>query len=251
MLLENVTGFASPDKPWLLLAREALEGIGYRVFAQVVDAGRHGAPTARRRTYLACFRSDLGIRSFRFPEPSDEPVKLLDVLLPDSETGDCAVHDSRILIDDDAVALAEGKAALDLVQVGQIDEGKQGYRIYSPWGHAATFLARGGGIGAQTGLYWVNGKVRKLHPREMARCMGFPDSFVIPPSLSTEQARRLFGNSVAVPVVRRIFDQISEALTAAGRTGPIRISHNPDHRAPTEVASDGCRNNQTIERGNT
>lgn len=215
MLLENVSAFASPDKPWLLLAREALEGIGYRVFWDVVNASEHGVPTARKRTYIACFRSDLGIASFRFPEPSLPQVSLMDVLLPDSETDDCVVHDGRIILDAQAVARAEGKVALELVQVGQIEEGKQGYRIYSPWGHAVTFLARGGGIGAQTGLYLVNGRVRKLHPREMARAMGFPDSFVIPSSLTPDQGRKLFGNSVAVHVVRRIFDRIAETIAEA------------------------------------
>lgn len=250
LLLENVSAFASPDKPWLLLAKEALEGIGYRVFPEVVNASGHGVPTARARTYLACFRSDLGIASFRFPQPSHQPVKLMDVLLPDSETDDCVVHDERTRIDANAVARAEGRVAMKLVQVGQIGEGKQGYRIYSPWGHAVTFLRRGGGIGAQTGLYLINGRVRKLTPREMARVMGFEDSFVIPASLSADQVRRLFGNSVAVPVVRRIFDRIAETLAPRGPTTPEAPSPEPPRdRAPRKVDAEQASTSATKGRG--
>ena len=216
LFLENVPAFASPDKPWLLLAREVLEGIGYRVFCEVIDAGQHGVRTARKRAYIVCFRRDLGITSFEFPKPTNESVRLADVLLPDSETDDCVVRNRPIHIDHDAVARARLNPPLDLISVGRVGDEKttsQGYEVYSDQGLAVTFLARGGGVGATTGLYYVNGRVRRLHPREAARAMGFTASFVLPPSVSVDQARKLFGNSVAVPVVRRIFDRISETLS--------------------------------------
>lgn len=217
LFLENVPAFASPDKPWLLLAKETLEGIGYRVFCEVIGAGLHGARTVRERAYLVCVRKDLGITTFEFPKPTFEPLRLADVLLPDSETDACVVDDPRIVIDTDAVAGAEREPPLGLMQVGGVydADGKaaQGNRVYHPRGLAVTFCASSGGLGASTGLYLINGRVRTLHPRECARAMGFPDSFVLPPSVSAEQARRLFGNSVVVPVVRRIFDRISETLS--------------------------------------
>ena len=215
LFLENVPAFASPNKPWLPLAKKILEGIGYRVFFQVINAGHHGVRTARERVYLVCIRKDLGITSFDFPQPSMEPVRLSDVLLPDVETDGCVVHNDRIHIDPDAVARSVQEPQLGLIHVGQIGEKEnpsQGDRIYSPLGLASTFCATAGGSGGKTGLYLVNGRVRKLHPVECKRAMGFPDSFVLPPSVSAEQARKLFGNSIAVPVVRRIFDRIAGTL---------------------------------------
>ncbi len=222
LLLENVPAFASPGKPWLQLATEVLEGIGYRVFWKVIDAGQHGVRTARKRVYIVCIRRDLGIPSFEFPEPTLEPVRLADALLPDDQTAEYVVRGHPVTIHPDAEPPAGAAAGLKVIRVGHVGDGdrvRQGYRIYSPAGLAITFMRRGGGVGAQTGLYLVNGKVRKLAPREMARCMGFPDSFVIPPSLSYEQARRLFGNSVAVPVVRQIFDCVVRTLSAPHPTG--------------------------------
>jgi len=51
---------------------------------------------------------------------------------------------------------------------------------------------------------------RRLTPRECARLMGYPDSFVIP--VSDTQAYRQFGNSVVVPVVERVAKRVIEAL---------------------------------------
>ena len=51
---------------------------------------------------------------------------------------------------------------------------------------------------------------RKLTPREAARLQGFPENFIIP--VSDTQAYKQFGNSVAVPVINAIAQQIIEIL---------------------------------------
>ena len=222
VFLENVAHLLKHDGGrTFAIIKTTLEDAGYVVFRQVLNASLYGAPTARKRIYIVCFRRDLGIKEFQFPEPTCEPVKLADVLLPDDQTNDYVVRNHPVTINDDAVAHANGATPLKLLPVGYVGNGRrirQGYRVYSPNGHAVTFMRRGGGVGAQTGLYWINGKVRKLAPREMSRCMGFPDAFVIPPAISYEHARRVFGNSVVVPVVRRIFERICAVLTGAGFT---------------------------------
>lgn len=51
---------------------------------------------------------------------------------------------------------------------------------------------------------------RRLTPRECARLMGFPDSFIIP--VSDTQAYRQFGNSVVVPLVQSIAERLVACL---------------------------------------
>jgi DNA (cytosine-5)-methyltransferase 1 len=51
---------------------------------------------------------------------------------------------------------------------------------------------------------------RKLTPKECARLQGFPDKFI--PSNSDNQAYRQFGNSVAIPVVKRVAEEIMKKL---------------------------------------
>jgi DNA (cytosine-5)-methyltransferase 1 len=217
VFLENVPHLLRHDGGnTFAVIRRTLEGIGYVVHYAVLDAGMYGIPTARKRTFIVAIRAHSGAAGrFRFPEPMLTPVRLADVLLPDSETNKYVVRNHPIHIDGDALARATGSAPLRTVPVGQVGDGKprQGYRVYSPQGLAVTFLRRGGGVGAQTGLYYVNGRVRRLHPKEMARCMGFPDEFVIPACVSYEHVRRQFGNSVVVPLVRLIGERILAALS--------------------------------------
>ena len=97
------------------------------------------------------------------------------------------------------------------IQIGIVNKGGQGERIYDPIGHAITLSAYGGGAGAKTGLYYVNGLVRKLSPRECARLQGFPDDFVIHPNV--QQAYKQFGNSVTIDVLQYIVGEISKTLS--------------------------------------
>ena len=56
----------------------------------------------------------------------------------------------------------------------------------------------------------IDGKIRRLHPVECARIMGFADDFQLHdrPNVSYKQ----FGNSVAVPVVSKIVLSIFDVI---------------------------------------
>ena len=83
-------------------------------------------------------------------------------------------------------------------------------RIYFENGVAITLSAYGGGAGAKTGLYLINGRVRKLSPRECARLQGFPDSFIMDDSPS--QSYKQFGNSIAIDVVQKILIEVNRVI---------------------------------------
>ena len=106
--------------------------------------------------------------------------------------------------------LFEGNLPNRPIQIGIVNKGGQGERIYDPIGHAITLSAYGGGAGAKTGLYLVDGVVRKLSPRECARLQGFPDDFVIHPN--QQQAYKQFGNSVTINVLQYIVGEITKTL---------------------------------------
>lgn len=58
--------------------------------------------------------------------------------------------------------------------------------------------------------YIVDGVIRRISPKEGARLQGFPDSFVFP--VSTTQAMKQLGNSVAVPAIQVTAEQILKML---------------------------------------
>ncbi len=213
LFLENVRNFAvHDDGRTLKTVQETLDQIGYSVFFKVLNAGKFGVPTSRNRIYIVAFRKDLGVKNFEFPTGNRIETKLIDILEPDSmETKAC-----QIIRDD--ISLKEVKIFPDAfgvypqepIRIGTINNGGQGERIYSPYGHSITLSAHGGGAGAKTGAYLINDVVRKLTPRECARLMGFPDSYKIVASKS--QAYKQFGNSVAVPVLKAIAERINQII---------------------------------------
>jgi DNA (cytosine-5)-methyltransferase 1 len=58
--------------------------------------------------------------------------------------------------------------------------------------------------------YWVNGEVRRLSPVEGKKMLGFPDDFEFP--VTNTQAMKQLGNSVAVPVVGAIAENIQQYI---------------------------------------
>lgn len=214
LFLENVKNFIKHDHGnTLKVVLNTLDELGYNVFYQVLNASHFGLPQNRERVYLVCFRKDLGIDSFQFPDDLSTPVALSDFL-------EESPQNVKIVERDDMVLYKNFEPEIDLygqpilpnrpIQIGIVGKGGQGERIYHPTGHAITLSAYGGGVGSKTGLYHIDGKIRKLSPRECARIQGFPDSFKIISSQS--QAYQQFGNSVAINVLVAILHNIEQTF---------------------------------------
>ena len=209
LLLENVRNYLTHDGGRTLsVTTDLLRLAGYEVFFQILNASYYGIPQKRERLFFVCFRKDLGIASFSFPQPTNQDVALEDVLLPedDERLDELRIHRTDLRMKD---GLPTSRSNQPL-RIGTVGKGGQGERVYSIKGHAVTLSAFGGGIGAKTGMYLVGERVRRLHPEECRRAMGFKDGFIIHPKLNV--AYKQFGNSVAVPVVSAIVAKIDEAL---------------------------------------
>ena len=190
-----------------------LEDSGYRVFYSLLNSSRYGVPQKRERVYFVCFRKDKIVTDFQFPEPTDEDFVLEDILLPnnDSRLKELFIERSDLKLKKDFPSERQNRP----LRIGTVGKGGQGERVYSSKGHAITLSAFGGGIGAKTGMYMIDVKIRRLHPVECARIMGFADDFQLHdrPNVSYKQ----FGNSVAVPVVKKIVTFILKSIQAGNQ----------------------------------
>ena len=79
----------------------------------------------------------------------------------------------------------------------------QGNGVYSSEGKSATLNANSGGIGGKTGLYEIEGVIRKLTRLECERLQTVPDGYTS--AVSDTQAIKLLGNGWTVDVVAHIF----------------------------------------------
>ena len=61
-------------------------------------------------------------------------------------------------------------------------------------------------------LIKCKGGIRKLSPKECFNLQGFPKNFKLPAELSDTRLYKQAGNSVVVPVIKRIAINISDSL---------------------------------------
>ena len=204
VFMENVKNFATHDEGrTLAVVRATMEELGYTFNAKVLNAVDYGIPQKRERIYMVCFRNDLDIQDFEYPKPFKLTKHVEDFLLSDeSMVKDLYVERPDMYYSNKEDNVYSNKS----IRLGTVNKGGQGERIYSTKGIAITLSAYGGGVFAKTGGYLINGRARKLHPRECARIMGYPDSYKI--AKSSNQAYKQFGNSVVIDVLQLIAQQI-------------------------------------------
>ena len=206
--MENVKNFASHDNgKTLQVVKSTMEELGYSFNYKVLNAVDFGVPQKRERIYMVCFRNDIEKDKFSFPKPVHLIKHVEDFLLHDDKLV------SNLYVDRPDIHYSnvnDNKYSDKAIRLGIVNKGGQGERIYSTKGIAITLSANGGGIFAKTGGYLVNGKPRKLHQRECARLMGFPDSYIM--SNNKNQAYKQFGNSVVIDVLQYIGIEIGKKL---------------------------------------
>lgn len=191
LLLENVKNLLSHDGGRTFdVIRAVLDDLDYAVSVSIVDA-QHWVPQHRERTIIiGLHRSKFGSQVLeppRRPIDSIQAPKLRSVLQNR--------YDQRYVLTDGLWQyLREYKAKHRRLGNGF------GYGLASRDGIARTLSARYHKDGSEILIPRRRGQnPRRLTPRECARLMGFPDSYVIP--VSDTQAYRQFGNAVVVPVI--------------------------------------------------
>lgn len=197
VFLENVKGFKNHDKGnTFKVVKANLEELGYKVYAQILNAKDFGVPQNRERIYIIGFLNDL---SFNFPEPPKYKVKVGDIL-------DENVSPKYTISD----KLWTGhKRRKEEHKIKGNGFGYSLFNVDSPY--TSTISARYYKDGSEILIQQKDKNPRKLTPREASRLQGFPESFIIP--VSDNQAYRQFGNSVAVPVIRALAREIYKVLS--------------------------------------
>lgn len=196
VFLENVKALKSHDKgKTYQVIENTLQNLGYNVHTKIINARDFGVPQNRERIYIIGFLENL---DFDFPKAINNNIKVGDIL--DKEV------ESKYTISDKLWAGHQRRK----------EEHKQkgngfGYSLFnhnSPY--TRTISARYYKDGSEILIEQEGKNPRKLTPREAARLQGFPDNFIIP--VSDNQAYKQFGNSVSVPVIKAIANQINIAL---------------------------------------
>ncbi len=200
-LLENVKNLTLHDhgKTFEVIVN-TLEELGYEVFPCLFKAKDFGVPQNRERIYIVGFNKDKvsNYKDFIMPTPPCSETKVGQILESNVD-GKYTISDK--LWNGHQRRKAEHK-----------EKGNGfGYTLFtadSPYTN--TISARYYKDGSEILIAQEGKNPRKITPREAARLQGFPEEFIIP--VSDTQAYKQFGNSVAVPVIHAIAEEIIKVL---------------------------------------
>lgn len=207
-LLENVKNLRSHDKgnTFKIIIQTLQNELGYNVHYKLID-GQHFVPQHRERILIAGFRKTTKFSWDDLKLPKKGGIKLASVLHPQDgsevaeepyTTGKLGKVNSKYTLTPKLWAYLQAYAekhrkAGNGFGFGLVD-GESVARTLS-----ARYYKDGSEILVSQGR---KKRPRRLTPRECARIMGFPDTFMIP--VSDTQSYRQFGNSVVVPVIREV-----------------------------------------------
>ncbi|WP_040625301.1 DNA cytosine methyltransferase [Moraxella macacae] len=202
IFLENVKGFKNHDKGnTFKVVKRTLEDLGYRVYADILNAKNFGIPQNRERIYIIAILNEFnqdGAIDFNALKTIYKPSKVGDIL----QTG----VDKKYTISDKLWA-GHQRRKLEHQKKGN----GFGYSLFNANSdYTSTISARYYKDGSEILIEQHNQNPRKITPKEASRLQGFPENFKI--VVSDVQAYKQFGNSVAVPVIRALANEIKQQI---------------------------------------
>lgn len=205
VFLENVKHLKHhDDEKTFKRIEEELKRAGYYMKAEVLNSMTHGnVPQTRDRIYIVAFRSPRTLMKFHFPDKIPLTKRMPQIL--ERNVDDGYYYDNRY-----KDIYTRLKAA-----VKSRDSFYQYRRVYVRElknGMSPTLTASMGLGGHNVPIIRDAKGIRKLTPRECARLQGFPESFIFPFDQAHSHLYKQVGNSVTVPVIARIAENIRIAL---------------------------------------
>ena len=210
-LLENVKNLMSHDKgnTFKVILHVLQEELGYQVHYKVIN-GKSFTPQNRERIIIVGFKekTDFSWDDLFLP---NQQLTVDSILHKTDGTEPFLEWDSDRYFDFDK-GLAQEKYTLtpNMWTYLQNYAAKHkaagngfGYGLVKSGDTTRTLSARYYKDGSEILVYQgKNKRPRRLTPRECARLMGFPDTYIIP--VSDTQSYKQFGNSVVMPLIKEV-----------------------------------------------
>jgi len=207
VFFENVKNLVGHDHGnTFQVIREHLEHLGYKLETRVLNAMEYGnVPQNRERIYIVGFLDEEAYDKFKFPQPIPLTTSLTDVIDFHSK------QDGKYYYSPDNCNFYDQLQA-DMKRKDTIYQWRRVYVRENKSNVCPTLTANMGTGGHNVPLVLTDGGIRKLTPRECFNIQGFPNGFKLG-ELSNTRLYKQAGNSVTVPVIKRIAEQIIKALS--------------------------------------
>ena len=213
IFLENVKNLVSHDggKTFRIIL-DCLESMGYHIKYKVMNAAEYGnIPHGRERIYIVGFLDESEYEAFEFPEPITLSTKLSEVVNFHTR------QDDKYYYTPEKCKFYE-ILARDMTSQNTVYQWRRRYVRANKSGVCPTLTANMGTGGHNVPLILTDHGIRKLTPRETFNIQGFPSDFMLPSAMSDARLYKCAGNSVVVPVIRRIAESMLTAIEKCCKT---------------------------------
>jgi len=209
-LLENVKNLKGHDKGKTFnIIKETLEKLSYHLKSKVLNSMEYGnIPQNRERIFIVGFLDKKKAEAFDFPKQ----IKLTKNFrqFTANEADNKYYYNDKPLYE---------RIKNDINSEYTIYQWRRKYVRANKKGVCPTLTANMGLGGHNVPIIKNHKGIRKLTPRECFLLQGFPQSFKLPKNFADSKLYHQAGNSVVVPVIQRIAENIRIVLEG-GRINP-------------------------------
>ncbi|OGD62515.1 DNA (cytosine-5-)-methyltransferase [Candidatus Beckwithbacteria bacterium RBG_13_42_9] len=202
-LLENVKNLKGHDKGRTFrIISQTLSDLGYYTKDAILNTKDYGnVPQNRERIYIVGFKSKELIDKFSFPDKTELKTHVADVL--EKDVDEKYYYNGKPLYE---------RIKNDVRIEGKVYQWRRKYVRENKNGVCPTLTANMGMGGHNVPIIKDKKGIRKLTPRECARLQGFPDNYLLPDNLADSRLYKQIGNSVSIPVIKAVAEQIVKVL---------------------------------------
>ena len=203
VFLENVANLVDHDhgRTFNVIHNE-LSIRDYFIRYLVADACDYGIPQHRTRSYIVAFKDEDQCNRFEFPDKLNLEKRVFDIIDKTQK------QDEIFYLKEDTLNYKK--------MVEAINDDEQIYR-FSDYGIQSSKNGISFTLKANMGTWYDrvpiikdNYGIRTITPAECLALMGFPKEFSFPKDVGQKSAYKQCGNSVVVPMVRKIAEHISK-----------------------------------------
>ncbi len=203
-LLENVKNLKTHNngKTFEIIRKTLEKDLGYTIKFKVLNSMKHSnIPQNRERIFIVGFLDKKKANVFEFPKEIPLTKSFRDYV---TEKADMKYYYNNKSIYD--------RIKKEIDSEHTVYQWRRGYVRTNKKGVVPTLTANMGRGGHNVPLIKNSVGIRKLTPRECFLLQGFPKKFKLPKKLKDSELYHQAGNSVTVPVIKRIAKNMKSVL---------------------------------------
>jgi DNA (cytosine-5)-methyltransferase 1 len=201
-MLENVKNLKRHDKGnTFKVIKQTLNNLGYEIKSEVLNTSEYGnLPQNRERIYIVGFKDRKMLDNFKFPDKVNLTTTIHD-MFDDSVPEKYHYNNTNLF----------PRIKDDIKSENTIYQWRRQYVRENKKGICPTLTANMGTGGHNVPIIKQGEIIRKLTPRECARFQGYQNSYILP-NISDSKLYQQIGNSVSIPVIERIAEEMKIAM---------------------------------------